>query len=139
MTTNDKLTNKQMGLIYSNIALANPRKGRLKPIEVSCLVDTGAMWMCIPKHISIQLELKELEKREVTTADGRQHLCSYVGPLQVKFENRSCFTGALVLGDSVLLGAIPMEDMDLLIHPLKRKLSVNPENPNIPAGIVKKL
>jgi len=39
-------------------------------------------------------------------------MVSYVGPVEVKFENRSCFTGALVLGDEVLLGAIPREDMD---------------------------
>ena len=29
---------------------------------------------------------------------------------------RSCFVGALVLGDSVLLGAVPMDDMNLVIH-----------------------
>lgn len=126
-----------MGLIYANISLSNPREKKLKAIEINSLVDTGAMWMCVPKHIAIQLGLEELEKREVTTADGIKHVCSYVGPLQIKFENRSCFTGALVLGDDMLLGAIPMEDMDLIIQPLKRTLTVNPENPNIPAGIVK--
>jgi len=47
------------------------------------------------------------------------------------------FQCALVLGDSVLLGAIPMEDMDLVIHPLDRKVSVNPESPDIPSAIVK--
>ncbi|HTB30886.1 MAG TPA: clan AA aspartic protease [Bacteroidia bacterium] len=126
-----------MGLIYANLTLFNPRKEHLKKLEVQCLVDSGAMWMCIPEHIVIQLGLEELEKREVTTADGKKHNCPYVGPLQITFGNRSCYAGALVLGDSVLLGAIPMEDMDLVIHPLKRTLSVNPESPNIPAGIVK--
>lgn len=126
-----------MGIIYANISLSNPRNKNLIPLETSSLIDTGAMWVCVPEHVAIQLELEELEKREVTTADGKKHLCSYVGPLQVRFENRSCFTGALVLGDTVLLGSIPMEDMDLVIHPLKRKLIVNPESPNIPAGIVK--
>jgi clan AA aspartic protease len=126
-----------MGLIYANVSLGNPRKEDMKKLDVQCLVDTGAMWMYIPEHIVIQLGLQELEKREVTTADGKKHNCSYVGPLLITFENRSCYAGALVLGDSVLLGAIPMEDMDLVIHPLKRMLSVNPESPNIPAGIVK--
>ena len=126
-----------MGLVHANISLSNPQNKKLKPLETSSLVDTGAMWMCIPQHIAIQLGLEELEKREVTIADGKKKICSYVGPLQVKFENRSCYTGAIVIGDMVLLGAIPMEDMDLVVHPLKRKLTVNPESPNIPAGIVK--
>lgn len=126
-----------MGLIYANISLSNPRDKKLKPLETNSLVDTGALMMVIPDHISIQLGLEELERREVTTADGKKHLCPYVGPLQINFENRSCFTGALVLGDSVILGAIPMEDMDLVVHPAKRKLSVNPESPNIPTAIVK--
>jgi hypothetical protein len=41
------------------------------------------------------------------------------------------FAGALVMGDQVLLGAIPMEDMDLVVIPAERKLAVNPRNPNI--------
>ena len=125
-----------MGLIYADISLSNARRTDLNSLTVKCLVDTGAMMMCVPEHIAIQLELVELEKREVTTADGKKHVCSYVGPLKVNFEKRSCYTGALVLGESVLLGAIPMEDMDLIIHPLLRKLSANPESPNIPSSIV---
>jgi len=85
----------------------------------------------------VQLDLEEIEKREVTTADGRVHTVPYVGPVQIRFENRSCFTGAPVLGDSVLVGAIPLEDMDLVVHPLTKKVSVNPESPNIPSMIVK--
>ncbi|HTF02722.1 MAG TPA: clan AA aspartic protease, partial [Bacteroidia bacterium] len=93
--------------------------------------------LCIPQHVALQLQLNELEKREVTIADGSRQLCSYVGPVKLQFENRSCFTGALVIGDSVLLGAIPMEDMDLVIHPALLKVSVNPSNPNIPSSVVK--
>jgi clan AA aspartic protease len=101
------------------------------------MADTGALHLCIPEHIAIQLELEELYKREVTTADGRKHLCSYVGPVEVKFENRGCFTGALVLGDEVLLGAVPMEDMDVLLSPARQAVIVNPDSPNIASSIAK--
>jgi hypothetical protein len=37
----------------------------------------------------------------------------------------------MIMGDEVLLGAIPMEDMDVIIHPATRELIVNPESPNI--------
>ena len=35
------------------------------------------------------------------------------------------------MGDEILLGLIPMEDMDVIIHPATRELTVNPESPNI--------
>jgi len=41
------------------------------------------------------------------------------------------------MGDQVLLGAIPMEDMDLVVIPSERKLAVNPRNPNIASSIAK--
>ena len=126
-----------MGLIHTDIALSNPREGSLRPVKVDALVDTGAITLCIPEHIALQLKLQELEKREVHTADGRAGLVPYVGPVQVGFDNRNCFTGALVMGDTVLLGAVPMEDMDLVINPRLQQVTVNPASPNIPTAVVK--
>ncbi|WP_157098062.1 hypothetical protein [Niabella ginsenosidivorans] len=42
-----------------------------------------------------------------------------------------CVTTAMVIPgeNELLLGAIPMEDMDVLIHPQRRELVVNPEHP----------
>jgi len=40
-------------------------------------------------------------------------------------------------GDEVLLGAVPMEDMDLVINPATRSVTVNPQSPNIPSSPVK--
>ncbi|MDR4497194.1 MAG: hypothetical protein MRK02_04610 [Candidatus Scalindua sp.] len=60
-----------------------------------------------------------------------------MGPIQVKFENRRCFTGALVLGDETLSGAVPMKDMDIIVSPAKQSLMVNPESPNIATSIAK--
>jgi clan AA aspartic protease len=126
-----------MGLIYADIELANPKNGSLKSMTVKALVDTGAMTLCIPEHIAIQLQLQEIDKREVTTADEHHHVVPYVGPVQIKFANRTCFTGALVIGESVLMGAVPMEDMDLVISPSGQTITVNPKSPNIPSAVVK--
>ncbi len=126
-----------MGLIYADVDLSNPRDGALAPLRVRALVDTGAIALRIPQHVAVQLNLSELEQREVTTADGTHAAVPYVGAVQVRFGNRSCFTGALVIGDGVLLGAIPMEDMDLVIEPARRRLTVNPASPNIPSAVVK--
>ena len=128
-----------MELIRTTVTLSNPRNGALAPLSVTALVDTGAITLCIPEHMAVQLDLSELEKREVTTAEGRRVSVPYVGPVQVRFGNRSCFTGALVLGDGVLLGSIPLEDMDLVINSRRQEVTVNPESPNVPSAIVKAL
>jgi clan AA aspartic protease len=126
-----------VGLVNGKLTLKNPRKSELSAVEISALADTGAVYLRIPEHICMQLELETLETREVTLADGSRKLVRYVGPVQVSFKNRSCFVGALVLGDQVLLGAIPMEDMDVVIVPQTQTLDVNPLNPNIAAGLAK--
>ena len=126
-----------MGLIYTKINLSNPKRSELSPLEVEALVDTGAITLCIPEHVALQLQLSELEKREVTTADGKHASVPYAGPIQVNFANRTCFTGALVLGDGVLLGAIPTEDMDWVANPGLQSVTVNPDSPNIPSAVVK--
>lgn len=50
-------------------------------------------------------------------AVGHRRRVPYMGPIEVRFAKRRCFTGAMVLGNEVLLGAIPMEDMDLVLRP----------------------
>lgn len=126
-----------MGLIQAEITLKNPRLPQVQAIETNSLVDTGALHLCIPEHIMIQLKLEEHDKKEVTLADGSRKLVPYVGPLEIGFKNRKGFVGALVMGDEVLLGAIPMEDMDLVVIPSKRVLDVNPLNPNISTSLAK--
>src|SRR5436190_864544 len=102
-----------MGVIYTKIELANPVNPALEKMEVTALVDTGAVHLCIPEHVALQLQVKELEKREVTLADGSRKFVSYVGPIKITFKNRSSYSGALVMGQTPLLGAIAMEDLDL--------------------------
>ena len=126
-----------MGYVHAEIKLRNPRLPQLQPVTSKAMVDTGALMLYIPEHIALQLQLETNNQREVTTADGKKQMVPYVGPLEVLFENRNCFTGALVLGDEVLLGAVPMEDMDLIVSPAHRKLVVNPESPNFPQALVK--
>ena len=74
---------------------------------------------------------------QVTLADGGRKSVPYVGPVELRFKNRGAYTGAIVFGDQVLFGAIPMEDMDLIVIPLTRTFVVNPLSPNIASGIVK--
>jgi clan AA aspartic protease len=126
-----------MGHVFTQLELSNPRKQDLAPVTVKALADTGALMLCIPEHVALQLELDQESVREVSVADGRKKSVPYVGPIKVTFGKRFCYVGALVLGDEVLLGAVPMEDMDLVVNPAKREITVDPESPNIPHARVK--
>ena len=136
-----------MGYVFADLALSNPGRQDLAPLAVKALVDTGALMLCIPEHVAVQLALEAESTREVTVADGRSASVPYVGPIKVAFGKRFCYVGALVLGDEVLgdevlgdevlLGSVPMEDMDLVVHPGRREVTVDPASPNYPHVRVK--
>ena len=126
-----------MGLVFAKLVLKNPRRPRLAAVKVAALADSGAVHLCIPEEVRAQLKLETISEKVVTLADGSERSVPYVGPIEVRFKNRIGFTGALVLGDQVLVGAIPMEDMDLVIVPRTRSLDVNPKSPDIARTIAK--
>ena len=126
-----------MGLTNAKVQLRNPRLPELEAVEIDALADTGALHLCIPQHIQIQLQLEEIDTKEVTLADGSRRLVPYVGPIELRYKNRVGFSGALVMGETPLLGAIPLEDMDLVVVPKTREVIVNPLNPNVASSIAK--
>ncbi len=131
-----------MGLVYADIELINSVElamskkhlidvAEVKRMQISMLVDSGAYMMAVNETIKEQLDLPTIEFRKAQMADGSVKEYEVVGPVQVKFANRTATCNAFVLpGDAEpLLGAIPMEEMDVLIHPQRQELIVNPEHP----------
>lgn len=141
---------KKMGLVYADIELLSAddlalhRRGYLpeeeiKRVRVTAMVDTGAYMLVINDHIKQQLDLPVVEEQTVRLADDTERRVQIVGPVEVRFENRSTTVRAVVFpGDAEpLLGAIPIEGMDVVIDPRRRRLIVNPESPDIPMTYVK--
>ena len=122
----------------AKLQLSNPREPSLASMAVDALADTGSVFLCIPEHVRLQLKVEVLEWREVKLADGSRASYPYAGPVVLRFKNRTGCVGALVMGDEVLLGAIPLEDMDLVVNPRDRTVDVNPDSPNMAQGICKR-
>jgi clan AA aspartic protease len=131
-----------MGLVYADIEIINgddmvlARKHHIgeediKRMHVNILVDSGAYNLCINESIQEQLQFPIVEKRKAETADGRILELDVVSNVEIRFKNRATTCRAMVLPGNTepLLGAIPLEDMDVLIHPLRQELIVNPEHP----------
>ena len=53
------------------------------------------MMLCVPDDVAQQLGVELESMRNVEVADGRRASVPYVGPVQVRFGNRTCFVGAL--------------------------------------------
>jgi hypothetical protein len=108
-------------------------------LSATALVYSGSVFMTVPQHIAVQLgfDLEEVSTREAVVADGSRKRVPMIGPLRVHFGDRFCDLSASVLGDEPLFGAVPMEMMDLVLHPARQTLTVNPDNPYVPAALVK--
>jgi clan AA aspartic protease len=134
-----------MGLAYEDIELTNwydlenarryiIGEDEVKKLTVSMPVDTGAYMLNINETIQEVLQLPFVQRRKGQTADGRIMEYDVVGPVRVEFQGRISTCNAMVLPgeNEPLLGAIPMEEMDLVVLPQRQKLVVNPDHPDYP-------
>jgi clan AA aspartic protease len=103
----------------------------IRRTQVRMLVDSGAYMLCLNEHLLAQLGLDIVDGMEGELADGSVVKMPVAGPVDLKFGNRQTSCRAVILpGDAQpLLGAIPMEDMDVLLNPKTQELIINPENP----------
>lgn len=124
-----------MGIVHQHIRLANFARPDIEEVDANALVDTGALELCISPLIAKQLRLTKVEDRKVTLASGETKLVDYVAPVRVEAFGRNAVVGALVLGNGVLLGAVPMESMDVLVDPARLRLVPNPANPTVPGAL----
>ena len=129
-----------MGAIYADIELVNGDDLALmrrdvigytevRRLPVNIRVDSGTDMLCINESIQEQLQFPFFEKRKALLANGHFLECDVVTSVILLFKNRKTICNAMILpGDAeALLGYIPLGDMDVLIHPLREELIVNPD------------
>ena len=133
-----------MGLVYASFELINTDdlalarrniigEDEVKRMTINMLVDSGAYMLAINENIQEYMKFPILGKRKSVLADRTVVEHDLVGPVRILFKNRIAICSAIVLpGDSEpLMGSIPMEEMDVLIHPQRNELIVNPEHPDM--------
>jgi len=124
-----------MSIVYTEITLKNAddigiaasglvKNHKIRQATVKAVVDTGAWTLIINEELCKELGLRILKTKTGTLADGSKGEYNLVGPLEVNWKDRSTNCDALVLpnADDILLGAIPLEAMDLMVHPRKEEV-----------------
>jgi clan AA aspartic protease len=125
-----------MSVVYTEITLKNTgdesdvRRGRIKEEEVrqvtvKALVDTGAWTLIINEAVRARLGLEITGKSTAAVAGGGTENCSITEPVTIHWKDRSATCEAVVLPDEneVLLGAYPLEGMDLIINPRREEVT----------------
>ena len=125
-----------MGTVYADIILKNPfdevnarngliREDEVRSLTVKAVVDTGASTIVINEEQRQKLGLEKIEERRAKLADGNRVPSWRTDPVNIYWEDRchACPAVVLTRADKVLLGAIPLEGMDLIIHPLTGELT----------------
>ena len=132
-----------MKSVYANIELLNGgdialfrrkyiNKEEIRQVKINMIANSGAIMLTINEEIREALGLEIIDHRPSQLADGTRLTLPVAGSIEVRYEGRFCTTNALVLPDDnePLLGAIPMEEMDLWISPARNLLTaVHPEGP----------
>jgi clan AA aspartic protease len=127
-----------MGLVQTEIVLKNVKdkmkaeeglisESQVRQVTVNSLVDTGAWTLVINEAVREKLGLDIVGNETATLADGSREEYDLAGPVEVRWKNRRTTCEALVLpaADDILLGAIPLEAMDLTINPRRELVGVH--------------
>jgi clan AA aspartic protease len=127
-----------MSIVSTEITLKNEidsafaEKGYIKENEirqmtVQAIVDTGAWTLVINEEIREKLGLRDKGFGEANLADGQKAYFPMAGPLEIWWKNRHMTCDALVMPDApdALLGALPLEHMDLTINPKRELVGVH--------------
>jgi clan AA aspartic protease len=118
-----------MGIVHAEITLKNAgdvinvRRGfiqepKIRQTTVQAVVDTGAMTLVINEQMRQQLGLGIVGAKLATLANNAKQRVQIAETVEVHWKNRSMTCQPWVVGSGrILLGAIPLEDMDLIVDP----------------------
>ncbi|MDR0551723.1 MAG: hypothetical protein LBG72_06865 [Spirochaetaceae bacterium] len=125
-----------MGLVRDKITITNSgdiAKARagfinnddIRRVTVTALADTGALMLVIPETIRKELGLFIEKQVSTSLADGSKKICGLTEPVNIEWQDRLASCQAWVVPEdcNVLLGAIPMEAMDIMVDPGRRQLT----------------
>ena len=97
---------------------------QVRRLTVNAVVDTGAWTLVINEAIREKLGLRVEEPLDTTVAGGGKVPSQVTEEVRICWKNRNASCEAAVLPDEteVLLGALPLEAMDLTVNPKRKEV-----------------
>jgi clan AA aspartic protease len=97
---------------------------QIRTLTVEAVADTGAWTLIINEDTCQQLGLRLEGPEPGVLADGTTAIYQITDGVEVHWQNRKTVCPALVVpgADEILFGALPMEGMDLIVHPRKEEV-----------------
>ena len=119
-----------MGIVHTEITLknvldeGNARHGNIRPEDVrtetvTAIVDTGSLNLFITEELRQKLGLEIKGEKTAHIANGQRTICKMTEAVTVYWKDRDTVVPAMIIpgAEKVLLGAIPLEGMDLIDQP----------------------
>ena len=110
---------------------------KVRVVEVTAIVDTGAVMSVIPVHIAERLGVQTRHQRVARFADGRTETVGVTEPIIFECQHRDTLEEAMILGDEVLIGQTVLEKLDLLADCQGQRLVPHPDRPNQPVIMIR--
>lgn len=122
-----------MGVTYATIKIKRFLSDE-EPIELRVKVDTGATMLVIPGWVQERFSFPIIRKQSVKYADERREQRDVAAGVEIEVCCRKGAFNAIIEPQKEygLLGAVVMEELDLIVEPRELKLYPNPRSPDIP-------
>jgi len=124
-----------MGTVYVELTLRNEwdvgqaangfiKEDEIRTITVTAIVDTGSYSLMIDEQTAKKLGLGITGEQRIRIANGERVVCPVTTPVEINWKDRQSVMRVITVPGlpQILLGLLPLEEMDLIVNPNKHEL-----------------
>lgn len=121
-----------MGRLMERIRLVNLFEPD-RSIEIDAVIDTGATMLVLPQDAIDELGLGKMREVRVRSANNTTDVKSIYGVVTVEIQGRAGEFSVLAepAGSQALVGQIVLEQLDLIVDAVARRVIPNPRSPEM--------
>jgi predicted aspartyl protease len=124
-----------MGTVYADLTLRNEwdvgqaangfiKEDEIRTVKVTAIVDTGSYSLMIDEQTAQKLGLGITGEQRIRIANGERVVCPVTTPVEINWKDRQSVMRVITVPGlpQILLGLLPLGEMDLIVHPNKHEL-----------------
>jgi clan AA aspartic protease len=124
-----------MGTVCTELTLRNEwdvvqaakgfiKNDEIRTVTVTAIVDTGSYSLMLDEQTTQKLGLEKTDEQRIRIANGERVVCPVTNPVEINWKDRQSVMRVITVPGlpQILLGLLPLEEMDLIVHPNKHEL-----------------